>query len=445
MPETRPYKYLLALFYLAVVVYIGYYVERHETLPLFLAYFTIFLVYVAVITDTRNADVNFWIAASLLFRISLLFAVPALSDDFYRFIWDGRLLAAGENPFTHVPSWYMEPSHNLPGLDAELFDKLNSQHRYSSYPPVCQAVYWTSAVLSPQNIQGSVIVMKVILLLFEVGAFVIIQKLLKQFNLPAQRGLVYALNPLVILEIVGNLHFEGMMIFFLLMAISLLVARRSLVVSAAFFALSVCTKLIPLLFLPAFYHPLGRKRALTYWIATGLIVVVLYIPLLQSGILQGYSTSLGYYFQRFEFNASIYYVVRAAGNVIAGFNIIAYAGPALALVAAGLILHLSLNSRVMRASRTFDPQVLGMMAFCLLTYFLSTTILHPWYIITLLALSLFTSYRFPIVWTALIFFSYDGYTETGYNENLWLVAAEYSILFLFVFFEALWHPETRRY
>jgi hypothetical protein len=43
------------------------------------------------------------IGAALLFRLLLLFAVPALSDDFYRFLWDGRLSLEGINPFLYTP------------------------------------------------------------------------------------------------------------------------------------------------------------------------------------------------------------------------------------------------------------------------------------------------------------------------------------------------------
>jgi alpha-1,6-mannosyltransferase len=67
-------------------------------------------------------------------------------------------------------------------------------------------------------------------------------------------------------------------------------------------------------------------------------------------------------------------------------------------------------------------------------YFLFVTILHPWYITTLLALSIFTSYRFPLVWTGLIFLTYVGYTATGFTENLWLTAFEYiGVIGYFIF------------
>lgn len=442
MLKHKPTHYLLASASLVTFVIVGYTIARHQTATLLSAYFFLFAIYLIVIrpeNDLDEEDVNFWIIASIVFRAALLFSMPALSDDFYRFIWDGRMLAAGENPFSHVPSFYMDPSHALPGLDPDLYEKLNSKHRFSSYPPVCQFMYWISVKLSPDSIHGSVLVMKNILLLFEIGTLWLIRRLTPHFNIPAAAVLMYALNPLVILEISGNLHFEGVMVFFLLLAILFLLRNRT-VLSTAAYALSVCTKLIPLVILPLLFRALGKKKAIVYWSITGVFTILLYLPLLDTGIIQGYTTSLGYYFQRFEFNASIYYLIRGLGYLIFGFNIIQYAGPLLAIVAAALILRVAFRPTYLSFARALNSDLFKAMSLCLLVYFLSTTILHPWYIITLLAISIFAGYRFPIVWTGVVFLTYAGYTKTAYHENYFFVALEYIIVILWLLFETVWKP-----
>ncbi|MDQ2658593.1 MAG: hypothetical protein M3Y60_14310, partial [Bacteroidota bacterium] len=335
----KQYQYTLALGSLLLYVIIGYGVSRHETLPLFFCYFSLFILYALVVRTTKAMDdreVSYWLFCALIFRAVLLFSTPQLSDDVFRFIWDGRLLAAGQSPFTHVPAYYMEPTHTVAGLDAALFEKLNSKDRYSSYPAVCQLIYWLSVKLSPDSIHGSVLLMKNLLFIFEIGTMWIMTKLIRHFNLTRPSILIYALNPLVILEITGNLHFEGVMIFFLMLAIYLL-ARKKMFPSVVAFAVSICTKLIPLLFLPLLYHTIGWKRAVTYWLMTCMIAGILFLPLMNTGIVHGFSTSIGYYFQRFEFNASAYYLVREAGFLVFGFNIIQYAGPLLGLIAMTLI------------------------------------------------------------------------------------------------------------
>lgn len=441
MLKHKPVHYLLASASLVTLVITGYAIPRHHTATLLSAYVLLFAIYLIVIRSKSELDedeLNLWIIASIVFRAALLFSIPALSDDFYRFIWDGRVLASGANPFDHVPSFYMNSSHALPGLDADLYEKLNSKHRFSSYPPVCQFIYWISVKLSPDSIHGSVLVVKNILLLFEIGTIWLIKRLTPNFNLPAASVLIYALNPLVILEIAGNVHFEGLMVFFFLLAIYALL-RGNTIVSAGAYAFSVCTKLIPLIVLPLLYHPLRKRKAIIYWSVTAVVVVLLYLPLLDPGILQGYTTSLEYYFQRFEFNASIYYLVRGLGYLVFGFNIIQYAGPLLGVIAAALILRIAFKpDPFFSLSAGVNTDLFKAMSWCLLIYFLSTTILHPWYLITLLAISIFAGYRFPIAWTGMAFLTYAGYTKTGYDENFYIIALEYSVVMFAVFFETIW-------
>lgn len=419
---------------------IAYGIERHDTLPLFICYFSVFFVYLHIVAKYRTIDpdaLKFWITAAVLFRVSLLFAMPSLSDDFYRFVWDGRLLAAGYHPFAEVPSYYISQSLSIPGIDAELYNKLNATETFTVYPPVAQFIFWLSVVVSPESLFGSVLVMKVVIFLFELGTLWMLLRVLRQFNLPQSAVLLYALNPLVILELTGNIHHEGIMIFFLLAGICLLAEKNRLKSSAAY-TLSICTKLIPLLFLPLLVRHLGWAKATRYWAMTILLILLLFLPLLDIEIVHGLSTSLGYYFQRFEFNASVYYLVREVGYIVAGFNIIQYSGPFLALTATVLILYISFRNLPATSSGVVDRSLFKEMLWCLFVYFLSTAILHPWYIITLLAISIMTPYRFPIVWTGAIFLTYAGYTETTFEENLLLVALEYMTVITYLIYETVW-------
>ncbi len=446
MHKLRLIDFLLALLLLVIFALIGYRIDRHETAPLLITYSLAFATYIAIIRKGDNLDrhgILYWLTASVLFRFVLLFAIPVLSDDIYRFIWDGRVVAAGANPFAQIPSYYMEPGNALPGLNEHLFEKLNSQHRFSSYPPVCQFVYWVSVKLSPDSIAGTVIAMKSILLLFEVATLWVIAQLLMRLSLPPSSVLIYALNPLVIVEISGNAHFEGIMTFFLLAAINLLISQKKKMFSAASYALSVCTKLIPLLLLPLLIHPLGKRKAVGYWAVVALVSVIMYMPLVNTGVREGYTTSLGYYFQHFEFNASVYYLIRTVGYWFAGFNIIQFAGPLLALVAGVLILKMAFRPWHLQYTDRIDSNFFKGMTWCLLIYLLSVTTLHPWYIITLLAVSIFAGYRYVVAWTGVIFLTYSGYHEGGYTENYLLVALEYTVVILFLLSETRWRRQIR--
>lgn len=441
MLKQKLSRYFLVALLLILYLVIGYATERHQTVPLFMCYFSLFLIYIYVIRvrgGMDEAEIRFWIAASLAFRFALLFSVPSLSDDFYRFIWDGRLLASGYHPFAEVPSFYIAHPVAIPGIDAELFNHLNAKETFTVYPPFAQFIFWLSVVLSSGSVYGSVIVMKLIIFTFEVATLWLFASVLRQFRVPPARVLLYALNPLVIIELTGNLHFEGIMIFFLLLSVWLLMAQPRTPLAPAAYALSICTKLITLVFLPLFLRYLGWRKTLVFWIMTAVFTVLFFLPLLNRETAEGLSSSLGYYFQRFEFNASIYYLIREAGYALAGFNIIQYAGPFLGAVAAILILIISFRNLPAEKPGTLDERLFRQMLWCLLIYFLSTTILHPWYIITLFAISILTPYRFPLLWTGLIFLTYAGYGKNSFEENLFLVAVEYIILFAYLLYELLW-------
>lgn len=159
---------------------------------------------------------------------------------------------------------------------------------------------------------------------------------------------------------------------------------------------------------------------------TGATIVVLTIPILTEGLISGMTESIGLYFQRFEFNASVYYAMRYLGYQLTGYNQIQVIGKILAVVTFTSIMAFSLSPK----GKKLELPEAFMWIF--LIYFSFANIVHPWYTTTLLALSVFTKYRFPVVWTFMIFFTYVGYHANGYNENLWIVGIEYVILFLVV-------------
>jgi len=437
MPRHRSLDYSLFVVMLALYALLGFIIERHETFPLFGCYFAAFIIYLFVIFRADEDRVSFWFYASIVIRGLLLFAVPNLSDDFYRFIWDGRLLASGYHPFAEVPSYYIEHTLNIPGIDGTLFKNLNSPDYFTIYPPLAQFIFWVSVKLSHHSLYGSLLVMKLVILLSEVGSLLIMKRLLLYYNLPVSRVLLYALNPLVILELTGNIHLEAVMIFFLLLSILFLV-REKLILSGIVISLAICVKLIPLILLPALLPRLGWKKALVYYIVVCLMTMLLFLPLLDENILVGFQNSLSYYFKKFEFNASIYYLIRESGYLYFGFNIIQTAGWLLGAVSASIIIYISLVNFSSHLGTSGSQKLYTIFLFVMLCFFLFTTTLHPWYITTLFAFSIFTEFRFALLWTAMIFLTYAGYSITGFEENLWLVAVEYLVVLGYLAYELLW-------
>jgi len=418
VPNSR--QSLAAALLIAATAAIGYGLERTDTLPLLSLYGLLFAIYGILLKQSHSPiSLHFFIITGVLARLALLFAFPNLSDDIYRFVWDGRLIVSGLNPFDRLPSDYINQGIEVSGLNSELFVQLNSPNYFTVYPPVAQAVFGVACWLSPNSVEGAAVVMKLVLLLAEVGTIVLIIKLLRHFELPPERVLIYALNPLLILEICGNLHFEGLMIFFLMLAFWQLVQSKNTTAALAM-ALSIAAKLLPLLFFPFLIRRMGWWRSLLFFCLTAILVALSFTPLLNSILLDNFGASLNLYFRQFEFNASIYYIARWIGQEQSGQNLIRYIGPALAALTALCVFAKALLER--RATwQTLPPAAL----FAISIYLLFATTVHPWYLALPLVWCLFTKWRYPVIWSGLIFLTYAGYSGGRYQEVFWPLLLEY--------------------
>ena len=371
------------------------------------------------------------LGAALAFRLLWLPAQPALSDDVYRFRWDGLLVAHGVNPFRFRPDELIADGARtalphaatraqvLPELQ-QLYRRLNSPHYYSVYPPVCQAVFGTAARLFPASDRGFVVSLRVAVLLAEAGTAWLLLALLPALGWPAARALRYLLHPLVVVELSGNLHFEALAICFVLLAIWLL-HRQRWGRSAGALGLAVAAKLLPLLALPLLVRRLGWRRFAAYSAVVMGTLLVLFAPFISVALVVNISRSLNLYFRSFEFNASIYYVLRAIGYHLTSYNEIARVGPALALAAA--LYGLSLAWRERRPTLASLPVALLLL---FTGYYALATTVHPWYITPLIALAPLTRFRYPLAWGGAAILSYAAYRTTAYTENLWLVGLEYA-------------------
>jgi hypothetical protein len=380
------------------------------------------------------------LGAALLFRLLWLPALPALSDDVYRFRWDGLLVSHGANPFRYRPDEIIADGARtilpnpatrnqvLPQLQ-QLYRQLNSPHYYSVYPPVCQAVFGAAAGLLPASERGFALGLRLVILAFEAGAAALLLALLPALGWPPARALRYLLHPLVIVELTGNLHFEAGAFFFVLLAVWLLQRQRSGPAAVAL-GLGVATKLLPVLALPLLVRRLGGRRLLGYGAVVALTLLVLFSPFLSVGLFVNIGRSLKLYFRSFEFNASIYYVLRAIGYRLTTYNEIAIIGPALALVAG--LLGLGLAWREHRPTLASLPATLLLV---LTAYYALATTVHPWYLTLLVGLGTLSRFRFPLVWGGLAVLSYAAYRTSAYTENLWLVGLEYGIVYAVLLWE----------
>ncbi len=397
--------------------WLGYLTVRSDFGQVILLFSGLFIAYLFVYKKFAFHYFRMLVFAGILFRIVLCFSTPNLSDDVYRFIWDGRLAANGINPFSYLPSAVVEMQ--LPGLDAGLFSQLNSPGYFTIYPPVLQSMFLAGAKLFPANVYANIIFFKVVLLLFELGNLYLLVQLLQQLNKPKHLALLYFINPLVVIELTGNVHFESILLFFMLLSF-LLLLKDNWAFSAIPLALGIATKLLPVLLIPLIVSRLGWKKGLIYAAMTGGVTLVLFAVFFDVATVQNLSASVDLFFQKFEFNASLYFIVRWIGKIIKGYNIIQVAGPVLSLLAGVIIVFISLRKKVVTRERFFMLAL-----FTLSIWFLFATTVHPWYITVLVGLAVLTPYRFAILWSFTATFSYAAYQTNPVKELLWLVAVGY--------------------
>lgn len=409
-----------SLFFLLGIVFLGYYIPR-TSFALSLVVFTgCFLLYWRLY-NLADFTINwkYLVVLAVVLRLVLLFSLPQWSEDYVRFLWDGQLVAEGHNPYTLTPTEALEQLDlHSAALMERLFPLLNSPDYHSVYPPTNQLVFVAASLLGEGNILHGVIAIRLFLLAFEMLAFYLIFLLLRLFRQPDKKLLLYALNPLVIMEITGNLHFEGMMLTMILAGIYFLF-RKKFAFSGGFLAAAVAVKLSPLLLFPAFLKNLSKKAQRSFLFAGAFVLLVTLGPLVPIA-LPGFVESLSLYGDTFEFNASVYYLLRQLGYWMVGYNLIEYLGPLLKIMTLLLILRFSFCSK-----RGDAQSLLETLLLVYWVYFLLNTVVHPWYLIPAIGISVLTPKRAFLLWSFLIMLSYHAYQSQPFAESAWMLVLQY--------------------
>ncbi|RLD57633.1 MAG: mannosyltransferase, partial [Bacteroidetes bacterium] len=343
--KLKSFHYAFIAVSVPIYFLFAYFVQREDFLRMICLYAILFAAFIYYYQKVKGeTDLGSSLKIAFFFRLVFLFALPALSNDFYRFIWDGRMSVLGINPYLVLPKDFVgTPDMVRVGSDAvELLEGQGSMSpgNYTCYPPVNQFVFLLPAFLFPGNILGSVIVMRVILILSDLGTIFYARKILQRLGLPQSNILLFALNPFIIIEMTGNLHFEGLTVFFLVFSIYLLLKEKQKF-SAVMLAIAASVKLIPLLFLPFFLKKLGQWNSVKYYLIVGVVSIVLFLPFFSINLVENFMSSIDLYFRKFEFNASFYYLFREIGFHLKGWNIIQKLGPILGLASFIVILILT--------------------------------------------------------------------------------------------------------
>lgn len=412
--------YLLIVISLTGYVLVGYYIERSNFIQLISVYTSLFIIAFIIYKKDNQDNFRVLLMSGILFRFCLIFSIPALSDDFYRFVWDGRIQQLGFNPFDYTPAQIIKQQYD-PLLN-KIFPYLNSPDYYSVYPQVCQSIFKIASSIGGDSMNNTITALKSAIFISELGTIFILNKLLSARVNSKSLQLIYILNPLVIIELTGNIHFEAFMILFMLLTV-LLIKKNRYISAGGALSLAIQTKLIPLIFVPLFF----KKTALGKKIIIALFCLIL--TLIMSLILLNsperflhFAESLRLYYGKFEFNGSIYSLLRIISQWFISYNPI--------VLLSKIMITLTLSGVFWVYLKKLE--LLNGMFWLLTIYMIFSTVVHPWYLTPLVALSAFVNYRFALIWSALVPLSYYTYSQNPYSENYWLTGLEYIIVLGFL-------------
>jgi alpha-1,6-mannosyltransferase len=206
---------------------------------------------------------------ALAMRCLLLPGTP-VSNDLFRYIWDGRVQAAGINPYLYVPA-----DAALSGLrDAAIYPFINrADYAPTIYPPSSQIVFYLVT-----RISEAPIAMKAAMVAFEGLAVWTMLQLLALRGLPRSRILLYAWHPLPLWEFARSGHLDIIAIAFLLLAF-LASERGSPLLAGIAFAAGVLAKFFPLVTGPALYKRWDWRLP----VAFAATIIALYLPYIGIG------------------------------------------------------------------------------------------------------------------------------------------------------------------
>jgi len=347
------------------------------------------------------------VVVAVLARLILLGTTPTLSDDVYRYRWDGRVQQAGLDPYAYPPD---HPA--LTSLRDAEFARINFPHLRTVYPPLTQLAFRLGVAIGP-----TLTVQKVVFVTAELLTLLSLLFILWRRERALAWVAAYAWHPLAILEVAGSGHNDVIGLALLWLGLAAWEARRwpgaALSWSAAFLS-----KFISVILWPWWWFRRHERRWLVVCVLISAAPLVLHLS-----VLRALHESLSAMTTRFESNASLYLLcVWLTGN----------AGLARYLVTGAWALFL-----LWWSWRQADPvkYLLGALGAAALL----SPVLHPWYLIWLIPCFCFWRVPALMALTGTVVLAYTVWpgrlTDGRWVIPLWAHVLEYVPVMVLVLWE----------
>lgn len=322
----------------------------------------------AVVLARRGAgDFRAVVAGALALRVLAWTADTGLSDDAYRYLWEGEVVLAGGNPYTRAPE---DPElRAVRDRVPELWARVNHKEVRAAYPPVAQivgvGVAWLCRNLRLVPETDGVRILRAFFGLADLAVLWPLSILLRRARLPTSLAVVWGWSPLVVFEFSGSGHLDSLGILLLIAALA---ARRT--VSVALLCAGILTKYLPVLALPWVLRREETKRSLAVVLVCATAALSFLLLRMGSG-----SSGLAEYAFRWDSGSLLHRWIEAAFDALHARDMTWMDPRRLARAVDGIVW---IAVAVIVVRRVQDP-VRGT-GYLIGAWLVLSPTLHPWYV-----------------------------------------------------------------
>lgn len=203
-------------------------------------------------------------AVFILLRILLVSVHPIGSDDYYRYVWDGKVQANGINPYRYAPE-----NTALNSLHSSILPKLvNHPEMKTIYPPLSEILFFFSYLIGGESFFG----IKVLIFIFDSITIWGIFLILKKLKLPEKYLLIYILCPLILFQFFIDAHVDGFGLPFLIFSLYFYLDKKN-ILSFILLGLSLSVKPLGLILVPIYFF---NEKTFSERIKAAVIPVLIY-------------------------------------------------------------------------------------------------------------------------------------------------------------------------
>ena len=410
--KKRQLYFILILLSIVQCIFTFLYWQEKEYITFF---FPIVLMYSTLhfyIYKNYNFSTRSILYATIPLHTVFIFTTPFLSDDIYRYIWDGFVSSNGINPYLYAPEKF--PIESMVN-NFNYFDLINHKQYSTLYLPIPELVFMIIAHINP-----SLIFFKAILFFFTLMFLFVILKLDRYYKLQNKLLFLVGFHPLIIYEISSSGHLDVIYVLCVTLAYYFALTFRSKKTNI-FWTLAVFTRPLALIYLLFFKF---KKRFITFLILS-LSMFYVYLSSLPDSGLNAYSVNWHFNHPFFEFFRHILMPYYHEIQIYLTYTF------CIKLISAIMVLLVAYRFR--KKITNFESFLVYSH---LLFTFLSPTI-YPWYLIIVIPFASILKADTILVFTYTILTSYgvliDYFSSNIWKESLFIIAFEYGVPVLYFY------------